>query len=115
MTTEIMTPKEIDAATIDTMRKEGWHIETAETWFSEGSLARACFVSGLQAATPRWVPVEERLPEVSGVYMTWEANDGPLIGLTCFDADDETFASKHLPTHWMPLPAAPVTIEGNPV
>lgn len=58
---------------------------------------------------PQWIPVEERLPEVSGDYIICEKRDF-VREAHYFELDDLwMFHGGALvsPTHWMPMPAAP--------
>lgn len=54
----------------------------------------------------RWVPVEERMPEVGQVVTGWWPNQGPLLvawdGLHWGDADD-CVAIGYGITHWHPM------------
>lgn len=55
---------------------------------------------------PRWIPVEERLPEEDGFYLVW----GPTIytGTRWYDKSNfSRYFWRHDVAHWMPLPEAP--------
>jgi len=59
---------------------------------------------------PRWIPVEERLPEVAGWYLAFEARQqwfghfDPEYGSESWH-DSDGYLNQV--THWMPLPDAP--------
>jgi hypothetical protein len=65
---------------------------------------------------PRWIPVEERLPEMDERVMIGNATDGwvtvgsrQLTGAYHhWDGDDHEELCE--PTHWMPLPEKPVAL-----
>ena len=55
---------------------------------------------------PRWISVEERLPEEDGFYLVY----GPFIYRDTKWYDRKNFSQyfwKHDVTHWMPLPEPP--------
>lgn len=84
----------------------------------------------IEEQRPCWIPVSERLPETSGVYLAWmqwdltDPDDNPsaypieynaeeeAFGLwkSCFDPESlglagEEFIRYEGVTHWMPLPS----------
>lgn len=60
----------------------------------------------VEAQVPRWIPVEERLPEdMVDVLLYGEGRYGMGV-LSCGWWCCEDFDGKHI-THWMPLPEAP--------
>lgn len=71
------------------------------------------FIAGHKAAH-RWIPVSERLPEVTGKYLCirFQGDSGSDIE---FDAQYQGWnigyggdrGSELFPTHWMPLPPPP--------
>ena len=82
----------------------------------------------LKAQVPRWIPVEERLPEVEGTYIVyvdgevkWDAYCvcGEIERWLCYDGSPTPFyidpyssePTREPPypsvSHWMPLPQAP--------
>jgi hypothetical protein len=70
-----------------------------------------------RAATPRWIPVGERLPEIDGgVLISTFTGD---VQEAYFDADDEQFwepdqlSCAFIVTHWQPLPPAPASQKGE--
>ena len=65
---------------------------------------------------PRWIPIEERLPEMGARVMVGHAVDGwvgigerVLTGTYLHWEDDGE--DLHDPTHWMPLPEPPIVID----
>jgi hypothetical protein len=60
-----------------------------------------------------WVPVSERLPDQTEVYITAFGNKG--VWLSVFNIDKQRWfpcvAYDPTVTHWMPLPAAPVSYD----
>ena len=77
----------------------------------------------LRARVPEWISVDDRLPEESGLYITFGCTDVPVRWLNNFDKDMGKFGvwwdyepdgKKHPRyrfieaediTHWMPLPS----------
>ena len=60
-------------------------------------------------AIPRWISVEERLPEHMDDVLTWVRG---LVEIGCYDENDEcwelyTCVGDGSVTHWMPLPEPP--------
>lgn len=78
-------------------------------------------VATAEAAAPQWVPVGERLPESGKPVLVIRTNGEQSVawrGRSQTDPDKIGFwggyQSEVPATHWMPLPAAPVTLEGEP-
>lgn len=74
-------------------------------------------VSQLEAAQPKWISVEERLPDDRGNFITKiHCDNGDWIEVNTFDhmekewwhdAVNHTVKATEFVTHWMPLPEAP--------
>ena len=86
----------------------------------------------LKAQVPRWIPVEERLPEEEGLYIVcvdgevkwdaycmfegverWLCYDGRLNALYIDPYSSKLTREPPYPrvTHWMPLPAVPKEVK----
>ena len=71
------------------------------------------YINDLEARAPRWISVNERLPEEGVWVLTWDRY-GNIRNRSLFVFSDETkifrpdglFPGKHI-THWMPMPEAP--------
>lgn len=71
------------------------------------------YINELEAKAPRWISVNERLPEEGVWVLTWDRY-GNIRNRSLFVFSDETkifrpyglFPCKHI-THWMPMPEAP--------
>lgn len=66
-------------------------------------------IQQLEAQVPRWISVEERLPEDMDDVLTWV---GGLVEVGCYDESNEcwelyTYVGDGSVTHWMPLPEPP--------
>lgn len=72
----------------------------------------AGFTVGYRAATPKWIPVEERLPEKDKLVLCiWERVGYGHCGFARYQRDDVWYVSNEgMPkvTHWMPLPEPPI-------
>ena len=71
------------------------------------------YIKELGSQIPRWIPVEERLPEKSGYYLCWDIgimeSASACFSIGYFDANLKEFApgADVLITHWMPIPKGP--------
>lgn len=73
------------------------------------------YIQQLESQVPKWISVEERLPEKSGYYLCWvpKYTTTDVIHYSAkymaFNAFDTTYISESaLPvTRWMPLPEPP--------
>lgn len=100
--TNIDIPKQMAADAIDYIQQLENHI---------GELTEK--VTQLEAAQPRWISVNERLPE-EGVWVLTREKYGKIRNRSLHVLSDGTnrfwpdrlFAGEHI-THWMPLPEAP--------
>lgn len=61
---------------------------------------------------PRWIPVEERLPESGETVLVWHHGEVQMAWLNHFTNGVAYFVrDTHYnfePTHWMPLPEPPI-------
>lgn len=105
----------------------GWEPQDAYAQIGEW-LARA---EQSTETPPRWIPVEERLPERSGEYLIVETGDVEATAADFFIEVEHIRKSKWMTvrtfgvdseerelygvTHWMPIPAAPVAEAPRPV
>lgn len=75
------------------------------------------YIQQLEAAQPKWISVEERLPDDRGNFITKiHCDNGDWIEMNTFDymekewwhdAVDRTVEATEFVTHWMPLPEPP--------
>ena len=75
------------------------------------------YIQQLEAAQPKWISVEERLPDDRGNFITKiHCDNGDWIEVNTFDhmekewwhdAVDRTVKATEFVTHWMPLPSMP--------
>lgn len=72
------------------------------------------FAAGYRAATPKWIPVEERLPEPFVSVVVHMPMEEPMPTVhEGFLVDEEKWYAAHFDrkkdeiTHWMPLPQPP--------
>lgn len=65
------------------------------------------YINELEAKTPRWISVEDDLPEKDTEVMVYDK--GGLFGLAYYDSAGtwHSYATCYRITHWMPLPEAP--------
>lgn len=69
-------------------------------------------IEQLRARLPRWVSVEERLPEKEGRYLCVKRiGKSGGVYMTLMNGDSDGFSLEHIysddVTHWMPLPEPP--------
>ena len=78
--------------------------------------ARKGFLAGYRAATPKWIPVEESLPEPEQLVLmllNYELNGQRITNLEFGYNDNNTWRgcmsvyTPDLVTYWMPLPKPP--------
>lgn len=66
-------------------------------------------IKELEAQIPKWISVEDRLPETFDRVLVFNEYDG--INISWLQPDGKRFSVKTAypdrPTHWMPLPEAP--------
>ena len=92
-----------------------------DEWYGNGDIAEKLMSNGV--TVQEWISVDDRLPEKSGLYITFGCTAAPLLWLHNFDKDMEKFGvwwdydtdgKKHPRyrfieaediTHWMPLPS----------
>ena len=76
-------------------------------------LSLLCYIKELESQIPRWIPVDERLPEDSGYYLCLDIgimeSDESCLFIYYFDANLKEFApgADVLITYWMPIPKGP--------
>ena len=72
-----------------------------------------CAIEELQASVPKWTSVEDRLPDVGQVVLTYIPNLSIHTGFLTEDGDFMHDVLKdckkrgYTVTHWMPLPEPP--------
>ena len=94
-----------------------------DEWYGNGDIAEKLISNGV--TVQEWISVEDRLPEESGLYITFGCTAVPVRWLHNFDKDMgkfgvwrdyDTDGKKHPRyrfieaediTHWMPLPNPP--------
>lgn len=73
------------------------------------------YIQRLEAAQPKWISVEERLPEIGRTVICCAKGYIPLIGTGWYDANLNMwhldFVGKRTVTHWMPLPSCPEEVK----
>ena len=75
------------------------------------------YIKQLEAVQPKWISVEERLPDDRGNFITKiHCDNGDWIEVNTFDhtekewwhdAVDRTVEATEFVTHWMPIPEPP--------
>lgn len=66
------------------------------------------YADGVAEATPKWIPVTERLPEKDGIYLTF--NKKKEYEFRFFQTEKRMWPAvwdEDGVTHWMPLPEPP--------
>ena len=98
---------------------EAWLWQDLRSKYGDESAAEEGFYAGWQAAlkqpsasVAQWVPIGERLPELSGLVLVYRpaAHQHPACDANVtIKPYSETlgFGGSHKVTHWMPLPAHP--------
>ena len=94
-----------------------------DEWYGNGDIAEKLISNGV--TVQEWISVDDRLPEESGLYITFGCTAVPVRWLHNFDKDMgkfgvwwdyDTDGKKHPRyrfieaediTHWMPLPELP--------
>ena len=94
-----------------------------DEWYGNGDIAEKLISNGV--TVQEWISVDDRLPEESGLYITFGCTAVPVRWLHNFDKDMgkfgvwwdyDTDGKKHPRyrfieaediTHWMPLPPEP--------
>ena len=92
-----------------------------DEWYGNGDIAEKLISNGV--TVQKWISVDDRLPEESGLYITFGCTAVPVRWLNNFDKDMgkfgvwwdyDTDGKKHPRyrfieaediTHWMPLPS----------
>lgn len=54
-------------------------------------------------ASPKWIPVDERLPEHDGEYLVYVPKRGVGVVLFFADGSDPNLLLRKKATHWQPL------------
>ena len=70
------------------------------------------YIKELESQLPRWIPVEERLPEKEGIYLVyepWEYGVNALWFVLGMNGLPNSTTKKEWETvtHWQPLPKGP--------
>ena len=94
-----------------------------DEWYGNGDIAEKLISNGV--TVQEWISVDDRLPEESGLYITFGCTAAPVLWLHNFDKDMgkfgvwwdyDTDGKKHPQyrfieaediTHWMPIPEKP--------
>ena len=75
------------------------------------------YIQHLEARVPRWIPVEERLPEDDEMYLVYTTEHTCAVYRYWGDGEWETEwgeDASHDITHWMPLPKSPEEVQHEP-
>lgn len=99
-----------------TLNKNGYDVEKEAVTLSHDSIfALINAVEAFEAAAPKWISVEERLPEDNSVFVLCAVKDGSETFVTegwylkrngHISLLDEDYAFCDV-THWMPMPEPP--------
>lgn len=126
------TPEEIKKGLVEAIEEASWVVEGGDAHDlidavekAHASMADAlAYIQQLESALPKWISVEERLPEVSDLVLVI-ANGKPspriILDNACLIASywgDEGWIADgfygwdalHV-TYWMPLPPSPQEVE----
>lgn len=92
-----------------------WTVARDTAMYTVGNVRVAgCVITGdavdrfaeLERSAPRWISVNERLPEKEGDYLCYYPHNGNITIRHCYEGDAEGFAASGF-THWKSLPAPP--------
>ena len=93
------------------------HMEDLPTWHDGNCLDREDVISSVENAPavdagPKWISVEERLPEREGRYLCVKRiGKSGMVYVQIMNGDSYGFSMEHIytdaVTHWMPLPEPP--------
>lgn len=84
-------------------------IEEIRHYFDDVPLVMQAADAIEQLNKPRWIPVNERLPEENAPCIVYNKYYGPMVGWR-LDGKRFRIPGSHFPdhpTHWMPLPEPP--------
>ena len=92
--------------------------ERLDSDFADAVCEAVCILYDKDDESPKWIPVEERLPEEKGHYLVyWKSpwGGGDEVHESCFLRNFEYTGwcdpveeyEEYHPTHWMPLPEPP--------
>lgn len=91
----------IEQLTADLERSKEWEA----FWEKEANEALKKYHTTV-AQKPRWIPVEERLPDERQFVLAWKDEKPKGFACVSFWMDNAGWAFKNI-THWMPLPPVP--------
>lgn len=86
------------------LRKEPFCVDALIRDAADLIEAQAAEIEKLKAKVPRWIPVEERLPETAGSYIVC-TKSGSVVKVNFYP---ELGRVQRMFTHWMPLPGVEV-------
>ena len=87
-----------------------WQEGIAYDWQEDAAADALAYIQQLEAQVPRWIPVEERLPEDDEMYLVYTTENTCAVYRYWGDGEWETEwgeDASHDITHWMPLPEPP--------